>query len=115
MVIFEKNNCCCFGVGRFLMVLRALFKPPQSTDVQKTVAPLLDAEEDVLREKAAAVLGKVSVADVRNSVNLRSNVAIDALVLNSVFFFFNVFSSVEIVFSFWTCSLMHGAQQQRHT
>lgn len=45
------------------MVLRALFKPPQSTNVQKAVAPLLDAEEDVLRDKAAAVLGQVSLGD----------------------------------------------------
>lgn len=43
------------------MVLRALFRPPQSTSVQKAVAPLLDAEEEVLREKAAAVLGKVRI------------------------------------------------------
>lgn len=43
------------------MVLRALFRPPQSTSVQKAVAPLLDAEEEVLRDKAAAVLGKVSL------------------------------------------------------
>lgn len=47
-------------MSRFLMVLRALFRPPHSTSVQKAVAPLLDAEEDVLREKAAAVLGKVT-------------------------------------------------------
>ena len=42
-------------------MLRALFRPPQSTRVQKVVAPLLDASEEVLREKAAAVLGKVGV------------------------------------------------------
>lgn len=48
-------------IGRFLTVLRALFRPPQSTRVQKVVAPLLDASEEVLREKAAAVLGKVGV------------------------------------------------------
>ena len=47
------------AADRFLTVLRALFRPPQSTRVQKVVAPLLDAGEENLREKAAAVLGKV--------------------------------------------------------
>lgn len=41
--------------------MRALFRPPQSTRVQKVVAPLLDADEEMLRDKAAAVLGKVTV------------------------------------------------------
>lgn len=40
-------------------MLRALFRPPQSTRVQKVVAPLLDADEEMLRDKAAAVLGRV--------------------------------------------------------
>lgn len=41
------------------MSLRGLFRPPQSTSVERAVAPLLDAEEEGLREKAAAVLGNV--------------------------------------------------------
>ncbi|CAN0313327.1 unnamed protein product, partial [Discosporangium mesarthrocarpum] len=48
-------------MGKLLVVLRALFRPPHSRSVQKGVAPLLDAHQDVLRDKAATVLGKLSL------------------------------------------------------
>lgn len=64
---------------RFLTVLRALFRPPQSTRVQKVVAPLLDAEEEVLREKAAGVLGKVrSIFAVVVAVGVDAVIAVAA-------------------------------------
>ncbi len=70
-------------------MLRALFRPPQSTRVQRVVAPLLDASEEVLREKAAAVLGKVrcpvqsSPAHSPASRNLELFVVLPALFLPS--------------------------------
>ena len=63
-------------------MLRALFRPPQSTRVQKVVAPLLDAGEEVLREKAAAVLGKV------------------------IFFFVDVHVGIILLCSFWILDLL---------
>eukprot|EP00903_Cladosiphon_okamuranus_P006268 g6151.t1 len=67
-------------MNRFLTVLRALFRPPQSTRVQKVVAPLLDASEDVLREKAAAVLGKLSLCgrDTLKWANIAIKVSLES-------------------------------------
>ncbi|CAM9707338.1 unnamed protein product [Scytosiphon promiscuus] len=67
-------------MSRFLTVLRALFRPPQSTRVQKVVAPLLDASEDVLREKAAAVLGKLSLCgrDTMKWANIAIKVSLES-------------------------------------
>ncbi|CAN0342786.1 unnamed protein product, partial [Ectocarpus sp. 12 AP-2014] len=67
-------------MNRFLTVLRALFRPPQSTRVQKVVAPLLDASEEVLREKAAAVLGKLSLCgrDTLKWANIAIKVSLES-------------------------------------
>ncbi|CAM9736945.1 unnamed protein product, partial [Choristocarpus tenellus] len=67
-------------MGRLLIVLRALFRPPLSNRVQLAVAPLLDAEEVVLRDKAANVLGKLSLCgkDLPEWTNIAISVSLEA-------------------------------------